>query len=288
MAEESYNTGKTEIKQTGDGSDTLISETFDQPYHSLSGAVAESRYVYFEANGLSDALSAGEDLCILEIGFGTGMNLVLLLDYLSKSSLKPNITFISAEAWPIEPEIAKNLNFGKEVGYQDYSSLLETIFTDLKPGWNKITITEQVTLLLFVGTFGEMNFISGNQLNTESAATDTADLTETTTGGKIINQPFDFVLHDPFSPESNPAGWTSDLFSKIAAAASDNVMLTTYSAATSARAAMATAGWYIARAPGALGKREMTVASKNPEKLSHLKRVNEKRLVERFEDGDFE
>jgi hypothetical protein len=32
----------------------------------------------------------------------------------------------------------------------------------------------------------------------------------------------------------------------------------------------------------------MTVASKNPEKLSHLERVNESRLIERYEAGDFE
>lgn len=288
MAEEPYNTGKTRIKQTGDGSDTLVSEAFNQPYHSFGGAVAESRYVYFEANGLIDALSAGEDLCILEIGFGTGMNLVLLLDYLSKSTNKPNITFISVEAWPIEPETAKTLNFGEEIGYQGYNSLLETIFTDLKPGWNQITVTDQVTLLLFIGTFSEMNFISCNLLDAESEPSDTSDLTETTTGDKIINQPFDFVLHDPFSPESNPVGWTPELFSKIAAFASDNAMLTTYSAATSARAAMASAGWYVARAPGALGKREMTVASKNPDKLSNLKRVNEERLVERLQAGEFD
>ncbi|MFO7884188.1 MAG: MnmC family methyltransferase, partial [Desulfobacteraceae bacterium] len=76
--------------------------------------------------------------------------------------------------------------------------------------------------------------------------------------------------------------------SEIASASAKDAVLTTYSAATSARAAMAVAGWYIARAPGALGKREMTVASKNPDKLSHLKRVDEERLARRFHDGDFE
>lgn len=251
------------IKNTGDGSDTLISGTFNQPYHSLSGAVAESRYVYFKISGLVDELSDSDskDLTILEIGFGTGMNLILLLDYISRSDSSSAVHFYSVEAYPIDQITASSVRFGHEIDNPEYSRLLASMFSGLKSGWNTIDVSEKVTLHLFIGTFDEMEL----------------------TGIK----PIDYVLHDPFSPDSNPAGWTTDLFSKISSAASDNAMLTTYSAATSARAAMAVAGWHIARAPGALGKREMTVASKNPDKLSHLKRVNEKRLIERFEQGDF-
>lgn len=254
-------TAVTEIKKTGDGSDTLISEAFGQPYHSLSGAVAESRYVYFDTNGLANALSAHQDLTVLEVGFGTGMNLILLLDYLKKPGSQSNVTFMSVEAYPIDPDTASAIDFADLVDISDYSLILRNVFSNLNEGWNTIEISDQVTLDLFIGTFDEMVFKKPT--------------------------PIDFVLHDPFSPESNPDGWTPELFKKIADHSSDDTMLTTYSAASSARAAMAVAQWYIARAPGALGKREMTVASKNPEKLSHLKRVNEKRLIERFEQGDF-
>ena len=51
---------------------------------------------------------------------------------------------------------------------------------------------------------------------------------------------------------------------------------------------MAKASWFVAKTKGALGKREMTVASLNEKKLIHLKRVNELRLIERFDNGDFE
>jgi len=249
------------IKNTGDGSDTLISGTFNQPYHSLSGAVAESRYVYFETSGLADELSESKDLTLLEIGFGTGMNLILLLDYIRKSDSSSTVHFYSVEAYPIDQKTAASVTFGYDIAYSEFSKLVSGIFSSLKSGWNTMHISEKVTLHLFIGTFEEVEF---NGI-----------------------KPIDYILHDPFSPDSNPAGWTQDLFSKIAKHSSDNAMLTTYSAASSARATMAVAGWYIARAPGALGKREMTVASKNPEKLSHLKQVNEKRLIERFEDGDF-
>jgi tRNA U34 5-methylaminomethyl-2-thiouridine-forming methyltransferase MnmC len=255
-------TAVTEIKKTGDGSDTLISEAFSQPYHSLSGAVAESRYVYFERSGLADAVEEDRDLTVFEVGFGTGMNLILLLDYINKSGSGSGITFISVEAYPIDPKTAASIDFGDGVEISDYHSILKNIFSNLNPGWKTIEISEKVTLNLFIGTFEELEFENPISI--------------------------DFVLHDPFSPESNPAGWTPELFKKIADHSADDAMLTTYSAASSARASMAVAGWHIARASGALGKREMTVASKNPEKLSHLKRVNEKRLIERFEQGDFE
>ena len=51
--------------------------------------------------------------------------------------------------------------------------------------------------------------------------------------------------------------------------------------------ALAKSGWFVAKAPGALGKREMTVASLEKKKISHLKRINEPRLIERYDRGDF-
>ncbi|NBC27768.1 MAG: tRNA (5-methylaminomethyl-2-thiouridine)(34)-methyltransferase MnmD [Bacteroidetes bacterium] len=252
-----------QIKQTGDGSDTLVSETFNQPYHSLGGAVAESRIVYFESTGLNERLTSTDSghINIMEIGFGSGLNLVLLLDYLENSPSDKKIAFCSVEAYPIAPETVSEINFGDQLSHIDYRALLTNIFSNPKPGWNKIEITTNVTLHLFVGMFDELT--NPNELD------------------------FDFVMHDPFSPDSNPAGWTPDLFGKLAGWSSMNAMLSTYSAATSARAAMAVGGWKIARAPGALGKREMTVASKNGENLSHLKRVNEQRLIERYENEEF-
>lgn len=263
------------IEKTGDGSDTLFSTEFNQPYHNRAGAVEESRYVFFESTGLDQQLKTGSNMTVLEIGFGTGLNLILLLDYLKKAHILAAVTFYSVEAFPITPEIASNIRFGNDLDHLDYSSILKTIFSDLNKGWNRFEITNQVTLNLFMGGFSEMEFDeSSEELNA-------------TFREKILSQPISYVMHDPFSPESNPDGWTPELFSKIADASAADAMLSTYSAASSARAAMAVAGWKIARAPGALRKREMTVASLNPEKLSHLKRVNEERLIKRLKDGEF-
>ena len=264
------------IEKTGDGSDTLFSAEFNQPYHNRAGAVEESRYIFFESTGLDKQLKTKSELSILEIGFGTGMNLILLLDYLKKTKSPAKVTYYSVEAFPITPRVASTIRFENDLGSLDYNSILESIFSDLNQGWKRFEISDQVTLKLFKGRFREMEFGITDEEST------------TGSGQKILSQPINFIMHDPFSPESNPDGWTQDLFSKIANVSAADAMLSTYSAASSARAAMAVAGWKVARAPGALGKREMTVASKHPDRLSHLKRVNEERLIERFQRGDFQ
>ncbi len=42
------------LVETRDGSHTVYSPQFDQHYHNPNGAVAESRYVFFKQNGLSE------------------------------------------------------------------------------------------------------------------------------------------------------------------------------------------------------------------------------------------
>src|SRR6056297_3674384 len=141
MTSKINNIAVTDIQKTGDGSETLVSKAFNQPYHSLSGAVAESRYVYFETNGLADELSESKDLTLLEIGFGTGMNLILLLDYICKSDSSSTVHFYSVEAYPIDQKTAASVTFGDDIDNSEYSKLLSDIFSGLKPGWNTMHIS---------------------------------------------------------------------------------------------------------------------------------------------------
>jgi len=254
---------KPKIKQTKDGSTTLYSSRFNQHYHNPNGAVAESRHVFFETPRLPDAINQKETLNIFETGFGTGLNLLLLSEYLKESESQTVVNYYSVEGFPVDGQTARDFDFGDNPELNKAKPLLIDIFEDLKPGLNKFELSGQLTLHLFIGLFDE--FFKTNQVN------------------KI-----DFVLHDPFSPDANPDLWTLPVFQNLASISRNDAVLATYCAATSARAAMAVAGWNVAKAKGALGKREMTVASLNPEKLKPFKRINEKRLIERFERGDFE
>ena len=65
---------KTEV--TADGSNTLYIPEMDEHYHSVNGALQESRHIFIEA-GLH-ALEK-DFIRIVEIGFGTGLNAFLTL-----------------------------------------------------------------------------------------------------------------------------------------------------------------------------------------------------------------
>jgi len=251
---------QTELQVTRDGSHTLYSRQFDQLYHNPNGAISESLHVFFEPSRIKSILKQETSLNILEVGFGTGLNLLLLLDMWLKSSRKTKVVFQSIEAYPISSETAKSLNYLEELGNPGLKEVLPKIFEALSPGQNIISFYPNFEVRIFYSLFDDF---SAEDFQADS------------------------IFFDAFSPEVNPQLWSDKVFEIIAHYSKSNALLTTYCAASKARAAMASAGWYVARAPGALGKREMTVASLNVKKLFGYKRVNEKKLAERYRAGDF-
>ncbi len=250
------------VHQTKDGSSTLYSEDFEQFYHNPNGAVSESLQVFFKTSGLTRVLKTAKHLTILEVGFGTGLNFLLLLDMLKRENVKSSVTFYSIEAFPIDVKTAIDIDFSEHIEDPEIAQLLPDIFLNLSPGMNIIKPLEKVDaeLYLFVGKFEDF---------------------------EPKNLQVDFIFHDPFSPEVNDELWTDVTFEKLAQWSKPEVVLSTYCAASKARGAMCASGWKVARSPGALGKREMTVASLSENKLQNFKRVNEKRLAERYHKGDF-
>jgi len=245
---------------TRDGSHTVYSPRFDQHYHNPNGAVAESRYVFFEQTGLLGDLNEQSQINILEMGFGTGLNLLLLLDYYLEQDSQSKINYYSVEGFPLSPEKAQHLNFGNHVNNPELVSEVTSIFDNLSKGMNHLTIRNNISVHLFYGMFKDFNPDCMNA---------------------------NYIFFDAFSPDVNPDLWTASVFEKIRQLSADDVILSTYCAASKARGAMAFAGWNTARAQGALGKREMTLAALDPNRLGNLKRLNEERLARRYDEGDF-
>ncbi|MCP9292381.1 MULTISPECIES: tRNA (5-methylaminomethyl-2-thiouridine)(34)-methyltransferase MnmD [Gracilimonas] len=251
------------VHQTKDGSSTLYSDSFEQFYHNPNGAASESLHVFFETPGLLSYLDTADSLTILEIGFGTGLNFLLLLDILKQKELNIPVEFWSVEAFPVDRSTSSEFNFKEHLKHPELNDLLPGIFDGLKPGLNKLHPLPglSATLNLFYGKFEDFS---------------------------PENVQADFIFHDPFSPEVNEELWTGHTFERLASYSKKEAVLATYCAASKARGAMCAAGWKVARSQGALGKREMTVASLTPEPLTAFKRVNEERLAERYNTGDFD
>lgn len=100
------------IKETSDGSLTLYSEKFDQYYHSIFGANEESLTVYIEL-GLEYALHQFGDVRLFEMGFGTGLNAAMTLEFLKNR--KENVSYLGLEAFPLSTEDYPNLASSQQV-----------------------------------------------------------------------------------------------------------------------------------------------------------------------------
>ena len=64
---------------TRDGSHTILLPELNVTYHSIHGAVQESKHVFIEAGLKSLLPAAGIALNIFEVGFGTGLNALLTM-----------------------------------------------------------------------------------------------------------------------------------------------------------------------------------------------------------------
>ena len=86
------------VVPTADGSLTLWDERTRQHYHSLHGARRESEHVFIK-NGL-DPFLGNEDLRILELGFGTGLNALLACIWAQKHQMP--VRYLSCDLYPLD------------------------------------------------------------------------------------------------------------------------------------------------------------------------------------------
>ena len=101
---------KRELQLTADGSHTLFIPEMDEHYHSVNGAVQESRHVFIEA-GLHHL--ERKEIVVLEIGFGTGLNAFLTL--LDAEVHQRKIHYYSVELYPLDMDVIECLNYGEMI-----------------------------------------------------------------------------------------------------------------------------------------------------------------------------
>lgn len=244
-------------EKTGDGSHTVYSDKFNQHFHTPRGAILESRHVFFEEPGLLLSIQNRPQINIAETGFGTGLNLLLLCEYLEKLNCNLRVGYYAVEGYPLSAELVSRLNYKRFLESSDKLPNPANWFSDLSDGWNVVEVNSCVTLHLFIGSFEEW---------------------------RLKPKSIDYFFHDPFSIEANPDGWTRNLFFNLLEAAEYDALLTTYAAAVKARAAMASAGWQVASAPGALSKREMTIASPDAFQLKGFKLLSNAKLRRKYDE----
>ena len=206
---------------TEDGSHTLFVSEIDECYHSSHGAIQESRHIFIEA-GLKQ--SKKNEIHVLEIGFGTGLNAFMALIEAEKSG--KHIRYTSLEKYPIEAGKAMQLNY-PEILSPANRNLFKLIHTS---PWN---VDVEIT-----GLF-------------------TLKKTETDFTLYVSEDEFDVVFFDAFSPEKQPFMWTQERFEMIFKHCNSGGIITTYCAKGAVRRAMQAAGFTVERLKGPPGKREI-------------------------------
>ena len=216
------------LHQTADGSATLYSGEMQESYHSLNGALQESKHVFIEA-GLKHCST--KNIHVFEVGFGTGLNALLTWGEAKRSNL--NISYTTVEAFPLSLDIIS------AIGYDALEpSLPKEAFQQMHQAiWNCPVILEKTcfTLEKIIGDFTTMSFQSR----------------------------FDLIYFDAFAPEKQPEMWEERLFAHLFAHLNDNGILVTYCAKGEVRRRLQRCGFTVERLPGPPGKREMLRAVKS-------------------------
>jgi Uncharacterized conserved protein len=215
-----------EIRLTEDGSTTFFSNQFKQHYHSQHGAIQESMHIFINAGFRQ--LCHRDSLKVFEMGFGTGLNVLLTL--IMAEQLRITVQYETVELFPLQPEEALKANFPSLLG-----------------GWqNEFVAMHQ-------GTWNKTIALSNRFFIRKQKV----DLTTVILPGDI-----DLVYFDAFDPETQPQLWTSSIFQKIYNAMSNGAILVTYSSKGTVKRALREAGFKVERLPGPPGKRHMVKATK--------------------------
>ncbi len=210
---------EVELKMSDDGSHTLFVPELNEHYHSVYGARTESMHVFIES-GLNQIRA--KNIRILEIGFGTGLN--VLLTALNRND--KTVEYHSIEKYPLNSELESLLQYSPNQDEQE-----TILFREIHNSpWNNITeIAPGFTLLKWEADLLTANFISS----------------------------YDLVYFDAFAPDIQPEMWSESVFKNIYNAMNEGGILTTYSAKGVVRRTLQKVGFTVERIPGPPHKREM-------------------------------
>lgn len=215
---------KFSVIQTDDGSSSVYDLQFGENFHSTYGAIEESNHVYI-VNGLK--LLQKDELRILEVGFGTGLN--CLLTIINKET-NQRIYYNSIEKFPLSKEHIAKLN------YSDKLKVSDEIFEKISNAeWDK-----QCEIF--------------DNFYLKKIKIDLLDF--------IPVDFYDIIYFDAFSPNAQPELWTTEIFKKLFYNLKQNGILTTYSSKGDVKRALRSAGFEVFRIVGPKGKRHILMALK--------------------------
>jgi len=199
-----------EIVLCEDGTNTLYSKEFDEPYHSTKdGALHESLEKHVKPSLLLKKDKS--KLVILDICFGLGYNTFATLYYIKQNNLKTKVHILSPE---FDEDLVRSLD---TFDFPPEFASIKAIISEVSK--NLYYEDEQFKIEVLIGDARESI--------------------------PHIKEKIDIVYQDAFSPAHNPLLWTKEWFAEVRAICKDDAVLTTYSTAAAIRLGLYENGFYI-------------------------------------------
>ncbi len=238
--------------ETRDGSPTLFSEEFGEPFHSVTaGSFREAVEKFCKPCRVPDRAKSGK-ISLLDVCFGLGYNTAAFLEVATSANPKVSVHIIGIEKDMDVIEHSLKLDWGK---FNRWKTVIRCSIR------NKLIDSGFLTLNCFMPWLKIKIFLG-----------------EARAVLKTIYSKFrnfaDAIFHDPFSPKVNPEMWTLEVFSVLRMMCKERGILATYSAATHVRRALHMAGF---------GVREgVSVGRKSPSTLASPSFSTEEKLIRKF------
>jgi chorismate dehydratase len=225
--------------ETEDGSITLFSEEFKEPYHSTTaGALTEALEKFCKPAKVREKAGRGK-VSLLDSCFGLGYNAFTFIDEALSENPRATVEVVGYEFDLSVLENALNLNWGK---LERWKGVLRELLKNRTCQLGFLTLNyfrPNLKIKVFIG--------EGRQVLKKISP--------------LYENFADAIFHDPFSPKVNPELWSCEFFTLLRRVIKEDGILATYSAATPVRKALHMAGFGVREGVAIGRKSKSTVAS---------------------------
>jgi tRNA 5-methylaminomethyl-2-thiouridine biosynthesis bifunctional protein len=218
----------------------LYSPQYGDVFHSCAGALSQARHVFLGGNGLlgEHARWAGRpDYCILEIGFGSGINFLATWQAWQECVGRPDhLHYVAIEKHPFSTaDMARVLS--RFPLLQRESQALQAKWPPPTPGFHRLHWCHSAPSLTLV--FGDaLDWLPQIKLRANA------------------------LYLDGFAPHQNPEAWSPALARELYRLALPGATLATWCVSRTAIAPLREAGFDVAKKPGLAPKRHMLTGCK--------------------------
>lgn len=204
---------------------------FDDVYFSKEDGLAESRAVFLAGCDLPNAWAGRRHFTVAELGFGTGLNIVALLDlWRQERPADGHLHVFSVEGFPLSrDEAARALSAWPDMA--EITGALLDRWPSGAPGFHRASLPEfGATLDLAIGD---------------------AEWALTQWSGQA-----DAWFLDGFAPSTNPGMWSDAVMDAVASRSAPGARVATFTVAGTVRRGLAERGFQVDKRPGHGRKRE--------------------------------